>query len=84
MSDLGDSYGVPTHDRRDILRLFYDNSCTIVLKSVFGVQYRWNWVQRLRYHIDLHDCKVIGLRWLQEADLLYDKEEASADAAWET
>lgn len=21
--------------------------------------------QRLRYHIDLHDCKVIGLRWLQ-------------------
>jgi hypothetical protein len=37
---------------------------------------------RLRYHIDLHDCKVIGLRWLQEANLLYDKEEASADAAW--
>src|SRR5277367_5339864 len=38
--------------------------------------------QRLRYHIDLHDCKVIGLRWLQEANLLYDKGEASADAAW--
>ena len=38
--------------------------------------------QRLRYHIDLHDCKVIGLRWLSEADLLYDKGEASADAAW--
>ena len=40
--------------------------------------------QRLRYHIDLHDCKVIGLRWLQEANLLYDKGEASADVAWKT
>jgi hypothetical protein len=28
----------------------------------------------------LYDCKVIGLRW-PKADL-YDKEEASADAAW--
>jgi hypothetical protein len=54
----------------------------VLYKSVSGVQYRWNWVQRLRYHIDFHGLQSHRTALASGANLLYDKEEASADAAW--
>jgi hypothetical protein len=41
-----------------------------------------DWDSKIEIPHRLYDCKVIGLRW-PKANLLYDEEEASADAAWD-